>query len=66
MSKAGNSSNCSADGEVEIDLVQFYIDKFDSDDDMACAGAAGVDEDIVIELTTRGHATRTPSVWECP
>ena len=55
MSNAGNVSNCSADGSGEIDLIRYYIDKFDSDDDLTSSGASGVDEDIITELRRRGH-----------
>ena len=55
MSKAGKGTNCSAAGSEEKDMVQYYIDKFDSDDTLTSAGAAGVDEDIIAELTKRGH-----------
>ena len=58
MSKAGNISNCIADASVQIDMVQFYIGKLDSDDDQTCAGAAGVDEDIIAELKKRGNVER--------
>ena len=58
MSKAGVASTCPGDDVEKIDIVQFLIDKFDSDDSMTSVVAVGVDEDIIAELTRRGHVRK--------
>ena len=54
----GPSQPSSTPSSKKIDKIQLQIDKFDSDDAMTKAGAAGVDEEIMAELKIQGWVSR--------